>query len=59
MFPHSDSISKKLDGKSLIENSSVLQDMKENANSTIEGYSHYTLYVKPFTLSTNKKLLFL
>ncbi|KAK2452267.1 hypothetical protein QL285_000075 [Trifolium repens] len=37
MFPHSDSISKKLDGESLIENSSILQDMKENANSTLEA----------------------
>ncbi|XP_045826584.1 uncharacterized protein LOC123918543 isoform X2 [Trifolium pratense] len=37
MFPHSDSISKKLDGESLIVNSSVLRDMKENANATLEA----------------------
>ncbi|GAU26840.1 hypothetical protein TSUD_02420, partial [Trifolium subterraneum] len=37
MFPHSDSISKKLDGESLIENSSVSRDMKENANATLEA----------------------
>ncbi|CAJ2675757.1 unnamed protein product [Trifolium pratense] len=37
MFPHSDSISKKLDGESLIVNSSVLRDVKENANATLEA----------------------
>lgn len=39
MFPQSGSnhICKKLDGESLIQNSSVLQNMKENANAAIEA----------------------
>jgi hypothetical protein len=42
MFPHSGSnhIIKELDGEPFMENSSVLQDMKENVNASLEGYFH-------------------